>query len=218
MIVDSMTHEEVYQELERDRESITRWYYHQMRAQRRRIVKCQRFPLRLWFDHTSPRKVRYLINTVVYEKKGAFMCAIYALRPATDGTAVYVSWTTGGSEVKPMVHLPHQIKRYAERMNVDKTGIDLIKHFLERCPDGQDNKNQDIVGRSVRYNGEVHLSCCIPDGVLLGQMDGNIYVARTFITYDMCSEEQLEAFEKERSKIVTGIDYYKEALARRLGI
>ena len=58
MIVDSMTHEEVYKELERDRENISRWLYHQMNAQRRRIIKCKRFPLNIWFDHTTPRKVR----------------------------------------------------------------------------------------------------------------------------------------------------------------
>ena len=211
MIVDSMTHEEVYKELERDRENISRWLYHQMNAQRRRIIKCKRFPLNIWFDHTTPRKVRYLVNTVVYEKKMAFMIAVYALRNTKEGIAIYVSWTTGTNEIKPMVHLPHQIQRYAERAGVKKNGIELIKHFLERCPDGMDNANQDIVGKSVRYKGMNHLSCCIPEGVLLGQMEDNIYVSHTFITYDMCGEIQKESFEKSRSKIVTGKDYYKTA-------
>ena len=211
-----MTHKEVYHELERDRESITRWYYHQLKSQRRRILKSQRFPIRLWFDHTTPRKVRYLINTVIYERKIAFMCSLYALKLTKDGTAVYVSWPLNTKGIEPMVHLPHQIKRYAERMKIDKTGIDLIKHFLERCPDGQDNKNQDIVGRSVRYAGMTHLSCCIPEGVLLGQMEDNIYVAHTFITYEMATGLQREVFEKERSKIVTGMDYYKIAKENRI--
>ena len=211
MIVDSMTHEEVYKELERDRENISRWLCHQMNAQRRRIIKCKRFPINIWLDHITPRKVRYLVDLVVYEKKMAFMTAVYALRNTKDGITVYVSWTTGTNEIKPMVHLPHQIHRYAQHMGVKKNGIELIKHFLERCPDGQDNANQDIVGKSVRYKGMIHLSCCIPEGVLLGQMEGEIYVAHTFITYEMCGVKQKESFEKSKSKIVTGKEYYKIA-------
>ena len=55
------------------------------------------------------------------------------------------------------------------------------------------------------------MSCCIPEGVLLGQMEGEIYVAHTFITYEMCGEIQKELFEKSKSKIVTGKEYYKIA-------
>ena len=35
MIVDSMTDREVYSELEKDREAVTRWWHHQKEAMRR---------------------------------------------------------------------------------------------------------------------------------------------------------------------------------------
>ena len=39
MIVDSMTHEEVYQELEREREAVTRWWRHQLEYYVPRVIE-----------------------------------------------------------------------------------------------------------------------------------------------------------------------------------
>ena len=57
MIVDSMTHAEVYKELERDRENMSRWWWHQHEGRRRKVMKCKKFPIKIWEDYTSPRKV-----------------------------------------------------------------------------------------------------------------------------------------------------------------
>jgi hypothetical protein len=67
------------------------------------------------------------------------------------------------------------------------------------------------VGRSVRWNGEDHLSCCVPDGVLLGQMCGSLFIVRTFITYDMCSGLQQQEFDTQRAKIMTDREMYERA-------
>jgi hypothetical protein len=42
--------------------------------------------------------------------------------------------------------------------------------------------------------GEEHLACCVNDGVLLGQQYGDVFVVRTFITYDMCCGQQQQEF------------------------
>ena len=68
-----------------------------------------------------------------------------------------------------------------------------------------------MVGRSVRWNGEDHVSCCVPDGVLLGQQSGQIYIVRTFITYDMCTGRQQQEFETQRTKILTDREMYERA-------
>ena len=113
--------------------------------------------------------------------------------------------------ITPMVLLPHVWKRYKdpERGNVQKSGIDLIKHYFMNNPHGADSHNQKVVGRSVRYNGEVHQSCCVNDGVLLGQIVNGIYIAKTFITYDMCSGLQQEEFEARRGEILTDDEMYE---------
>jgi hypothetical protein len=110
-----------------------------------------------------------------------------------------------------MVLTPHMWKRYAERVKVDKHGIELIKHYFLNNPHGKDSDNQKVVGRSVRWNGEDHLSCCVPDGVLLGQQYGWLFVVRTFITYDMTTGMQQAEFEDKRSQIITDREMYERA-------
>ena len=61
MIVPSMTHEEVYAELDKDRDNLARWFSHQAEIYRRRALKTVKFPVTWWLDYTSPRKNRYLI-------------------------------------------------------------------------------------------------------------------------------------------------------------
>ena len=206
MIVDSMTHEEVYQELARDRDNIDRWFRHKLNENRRKILKCKNFPLSFWLDHTTPRKIRYLLYARVLNRhRQRMIITMVALRQMTDGIAAYLAWPVENETIEPMVYLPHVFKRYAdpERGNIPKKGTELIKHFVERNNRGIDNHNQKIVGRSVRYNGQEHLSCCVTDGVLLGHMEGKIYVACTFITYEMCGGIQHQEFNKCRGEIPT---------------
>lgn len=202
MIVDSMTHAEVYQELEREREAVTTWWRHNLEAQRRRVLKSPSFPLRLWFDYTSARKNRYLFFTRIFDKHmKRILTGIGVVRRGSDGMTVYTNWLQDQKLISPMVLTPHFWRRYAERAKVDKTGIDLVKHYFSNNPFGKDTDNQKVVARSVRYNGEEHLSNCVNDGVLLGQVQDGLFIVRTFITYDMTCGLQQQEFETCRSKI-----------------
>ena len=69
MIVDSMTHTEVYAELAKEREAVTRWWRHQLADQRRRALKCRQFPYHIWKEYTSTRKNRYLFFSRIFDKK-----------------------------------------------------------------------------------------------------------------------------------------------------
>lgn len=214
MIVDSMTHAEVYRELERDRDAVTRWWRHNLDSQRRRVLKSTRFPLALWFDHVSPRKNRYLFFTRVFDKRmKRILTGIGAIRRTAEGMTIYTNWLGDQKLISPMVLTPHMFKRYAERCHVDKTGTELVKHYFMRNAHGQDTKNQKVVARSVRWNGEDHLSNCVNDGVLLGHVVDGIFIARTFITYDMCSGLQSKEFERCRELIMTDRELYEAAKA-----
>ena len=204
-----MTHEEVYQELEREREAVTRWWRHQLDDNRRRAIKCQRFPMHIWKDYTSPRRNRYVFFSRVFDKRmKTILTGVAAIRRTSDGLTVYTTWLGDHKLISPMVLTPHMWKRYAERTNTDKHGIDLIKHYFMHNPNGKDTDNQKIVGRSVRWNGEEHLSCCVTDGVLLGQEFDKYYLVRTFITYGMTSGLQQREFEENRAKIMSDEDIY----------
>lgn len=69
------------------------------------------------------------------------------------------------------------------------------------------------MARSVRYLGKPHLSLCMPEGVLLGQVEQPhyLFVARTFITYDMTAGLQAEDFNAHRQHILTDREMYERA-------
>lgn len=212
MIVDSMTHEEVYHELERDREAYSRWWRHQLNGMKRPMLKSTTFPRHVWREYTSPRRNKYLFFTRVFDKRmKAMLTGIAALRQTSDGLTIYTTWLDRQKLISPMVLIPHMWKRYAERVCVDKKGIDLVKHYFMHNAHGKDSHNQRAVGRSVRYNGEEHLACCVNEGVLLGQQYGDMFVARTFITYDMCCGQQQQEFEGCKRQILTDKEMYEHA-------
>ena len=209
-----MTHEEVYEELAREREAVTVWWRHQLDDNRRRALKWRQFPMKIWRDYTSTRRNRYVFFSRVYDKRmRRILTGAAAIRYTSDGLTLYTTWLGDQKLISPMVLLPHVWKRYQDpkRGNVQKSGIDLIKHYFMNNPHGADSHNQKVVGRSVRWNGEIHQSCCVNDGVLLGQIVDGIYIARTFITYDMCSGLQQKEFEAKRGEILTDEEMYEQA-------
>ena len=207
-----MTHAEVYAEIAKEREVVTVWWRHQLDEQRRRALKCTRWPMHIWKEYTSTRKNRYLFFSRVFDKHmKRILTGVGVIRHTSEGTTVYTTWLGDQKLISPMVLTPHMWKRYAERAKVDKHGIDLIKHYFLNNPHGKDSDNQKVVGRSVRWNGEDHLSCCVPQGVLLGQEFGKYYLVRTFITYDMTTGIQQAEFEDKRSQIITDREMYERA-------
>lgn len=195
-----MTFAEVYRELARDREAVGRWWQHQVDGLRRQMIKRDRntFPVGYSFRYTSPRRIRYIFIALIGDKR---LKTFHHTCVAHDGMTVYTSWLHDSTMVRPNVMLPHMWQRYAERMGFTETGYDLIGKFFARNFSAAGTRNQDIVARSVRYNGEEHLTVCVNDGVMMGKMDGGIYVAKTFITYEMAYGRQQEEFARIQHEI-----------------
>jgi hypothetical protein len=168
--------------------------------------------MHIWREYTSARKNRYVFFSRVFDKRmRTILTGVAVIRHTSDGLTVYTTWLSDQRLIAPMVLTPHMWKRYSERAKVTKHGIELIKHYFLNNPHGKDSDNQKVVGRSVRWNGEDHLSCCVPDGVLLGQQLGRIYIVRTFITYDMTTGMQQQEFDTQRAKIMTDREMYERA-------
>lgn len=205
-----MTHAEVYEELERDRESISNWWHHTRDAQRRRTLKATKFPLMLSFEHTSPRRNKYIFFTRIFDKRmKRILTGILVPRRTPEGLSAYTTWLEHQKFISPIIILPHAFKRYAERCGVDKSGIELITHFFTINNHFADSHNQRIAGKSVRYNGEEHVASCVNEGILLGQQQGDLLVIRTFITYDMCSGLQHKVLDDMRKTIYTDKEMYE---------
>ena len=198
-----MTHTEVYTELEKDRENVARWYDHQSETCRRKALKTQKFPVTWWLDYTSPRKNRYLIGITCTRRKFDKYHAVttIALRREERGYSVYLTSITSFSPIKKTVFVQHAFDRYAERANVDKQGMDLIRHFMEHQYGGHVITDQRLAGRSVRYNGRDHKFIAVQEGVMLGDVEDGIFIVRTFITYDMATGLQRDEFAKAQDKL-----------------
>jgi hypothetical protein len=205
MIVDSMTHAEAYKELYVDRENVERWFDHQSDKYRRMALKTTKFPATWWLEYTSVRKNRYLICVICsrrnYDKNHCL--SIVALRREAKGYTAYVGHIGKYELVSKTVFLWHVFERYSERAGVDKQGIELIKHFFESHSGGTILKNHKLAGKSVRYKDREHKFLAMNDGVVLGNIENGIFIARTFITYDMATGKQRDVFNNAKSKTLS---------------
>lgn len=174
-------------------------------------MKCKIFPVIAWQEYMSPRKNKYLFYTRILDKRmKRILTGICAERRTSDGMTFYTTWLGHQKLISPMVLLPHVWKRYKERMGLELSGIDLCKHYFHRNTFGRNSYNQKAVGRSVRYAGMTHLSYCVNEGVLLGQVVGDMFIAHTFITYAMTSGLQKQEFTERRSEVKTDKDFFVE--------
>lgn len=204
-----MTHEEVYLELAKEREAVTRWWRHQLDDNRRRALKCTRFPMHIWREYTSARKNRYVFFSRVFDKRmKTILTGVAVIRHTSDGLTVYTTWLGDQKLISPMVLTPHFWKRYQERAGVELSGMELVRHYFTHNAHGKDSWKECVIGRSVRWNGEEHRASCVNDGVLLGQIHNDIFVVRTFITYDMTSGPQAQELSERRKEILQDIDMY----------
>lgn len=199
MIVETMNHVEVYAELAKDRDAMTRWWRHRRDDFVKMARRFSRFPIMVWTEYLSPRKVRYLVFTYIggrnYWKHNAV--SIIALQNTSNGIHAYVSWVPG-MEVIPTTFSPHFFQRYSERMCVEKTGIELIKHFFTQNHTSRDVADKRFMGKSVRWKGYDSLCICTAEGVCMGDMKDGVSMMRTFITYEMASGIQSGEFNAAR--------------------
>lgn len=196
MIVDSMTHDEVFKELDKDRDNVTRWFIHRADEYRRRALKVTKFPVTWWLDYTSPRKNRYIISVrcIRRDYRRFHGLTVVALRRDGRGFSVYLSYIGTHVFIRKMIFVQHVFDRYAERISINAEGLDIVRHFVDNQTNGTIINDHQLAGRSVRYNGRDHQFVAVKDGVLLGDVENGIFIARTFITYEMATGKQREAF------------------------
>ncbi|MCR5366520.1 MAG: hypothetical protein K6E67_10310 [Prevotella sp.] len=217
MIVDSMTHAEVYRELEKDEDEVARWWL----GKRKMLTNIAKWttwlPFKRWYEYESTRKNRYIVLCTIIGRKfnDDSLTGLFALRKMDKGYALYVYRFPWQYRASRHIMLPHVFDQYhnPERGNVQKTGIELIKHFVERNSFGKISKGDKFSGRSVRYKGRDNICKSVTDGVLLGEVVNNMFIVHTFITYEMAGELQREEFEKNRGMIPSSqqiIDKYHQ--------
>ena len=210
-----MNPEEVYREIDKDMAEVTDWWSRKRKTLFNIAKWTVKLPRTTWYEYESSRKNRYLVLSIIMGRKynDESMTGLMSLQKMEKGFAVYVSKFPWQRIAAPHVFLPHVFDRYhdPDRGNVQKTGIELIKHFMERNSYGEISRGDKFSGRSVRYKGRDNLAKCVTDGVLLGEIVGDIFVAHTFITYDMATGLQREEFEKNKGMILSNEEIMRRA-------
>ena len=83
------------------------------------------------------------------------------------------------------VYNPHLFSRYAQRMNIDKTGLDLIVHFFK-------NNLYYFFYEEKSKDGIYDFRISTKEGVLFGVCDYPMVQLRTFVSNEMLFEDQSE--------------------------
>lgn len=166
------------------------------------IRKAAKYPYRVKSEHTSNRHNKWLLCWVANNKRAIGDDSLFyagCLVDSPEGIYVMLPMSIKGHWYL-MILSPHLFSRYAERMNIDKTGVDLRHHFLLR--NGSYNLHTDNTNQHGEKVDSVVATCT--DGMLLGcKTDNeNVFVLRTFVSYDMLKEDQNpEIAKSERDRI-----------------
>lgn len=189
MITHTMTQGELLHEIKSDYKELILLSDKKDKDVTRIVKKASVFPVRLHSFATTKRKNKWIMFWQANSRKNVgdlsilhFVCYFdtphgkYAIAP------IFVS-----GKMALTLYPPHFFSRFAERMGLSITGTDLIKRFCEV------NYNYAF---SYKKETEVGLSAfgSSEEGISLGVVRGDVYLFKTFITYQMCKGEQIDTF------------------------
>lgn len=211
MIVSSMDEANVIKEIINDLPNVFRYTNFKDRAFRRSVLKSNKFPLFMDVEYLSPLKNKWLILYLANSKVniGDLCILTYVVTFSTNHGhyAILISFI----DSKPIFifFAPHFFSRYASRMKVNKTGMELMKHYFRR------------------NSGYVYSECkkgicgTTTEGLAFGfQTVGGNFLFKTFVSKQMLKGEQVEDYfernnlraEMHEKQIADELNFYKSAL------
>ena len=217
MILSTMTTDEMIRELMIDKDNCIRWLEHL----RRRVVEIARrgskFPRYLFYDYLSPMRNRWMVQFAIVSRHpyNGILFASCVVRHAEDGWYMHQPVHNSTTCIQLMM-TPHCIRRYAERTGREDVKMpELIKVWMMCNPDIIGDKAEGLSGRRSRGGEYEQRHYCINEGILMGEWiegkNGRTFMAKTFITYDMAKDRQVEVFGKSRDSLL-GIENWRELL------
>ncbi len=198
MIVHSMTELEFQEEIYEDAKNVAVYSRHLVSRFRRIVIKSKHFPVIKEYDYLSPQNNRWVIQLEAKSKKETGRKSRMGFFCYFDSSHGYyvVSLTVAPSILKRkhqlVLYIPHFFSRYAERNQVEKTGVELIRHYFKK----NENAGYHIEGKQLSDTTyERTVSGSTAEGVALGFISGHDTVFfKTFISHDMAKGEQVETF------------------------
>lgn len=204
MIVATMTEKELFREISSDLLNASKYSQYQDNKFRRLVLKSNKYPVYWDLKYRSPKSNNWLIffegrskkevgdyGRVVFINYFDSPHGVYAVMPAFTNNRPHL-----------VIYLPHFFSRYANRANVNKSGVELITNYFRYNSSYVYAYHEKMTSEDT-FVQEVYGSS--KEGVALGLMsvDGSV-LFKTFITYEMSKGEQIELFannEKIRREI-----------------
>lgn len=195
MILQNMTEEELLKEFIEDKENALDIIC----SKRDKILKLEKkatiYPFVTHSVFTTKRKNTWLMLCIVQKKlkkREDPRCVSIAIADSSWGKFAYTSLLGEDTIVS---YSPHLFSRYAERMNVNKTGIELIKHFFL-------NNRESVFSPFVKTSktfkgvGQMIMYATSNDGICIGNIQPQKlhYEMRTFISNEMLRGEQIDLY------------------------
>lgn len=207
MIVTSMSESEVIKEITSDLINVLKFSDYKDAKFRRLVLKSPKFPVYANSEYISPLKNRWII---LYEARNKGMIGDRSL------VTYIITFTTSHGIYAIMVSFidnkpiyiffpPHFFSRYAERMNINKSGLELMKLFFKANNNFIYDYNDGIKGSTA-------------DGIALGFVTelGNI-MFKTFVSFDLLKGEQIDKYidqnnlreEIHRTRLANELEFVK---------
>lgn len=161
------------------------------------IKKSKMFPVYLHAHVKTKRKNDWII--LIEAKNKRYIgddCLITFVSHFDYGAGRYAMlWTAYQGTPIHIIFTPHFFSRFAERVGINLSGIDLIHRYFKKNPSYCFNTVSDFFGNMQKINVYGSTTEGVAMGVQLNTKH-NIILFRTFITYDMCKGKQIEDFAR----------------------
>lgn len=208
MITLTMSIDEVKAQIMRDYVEVMDYSYTKEAAFAKRVKKASVYPVRAYTEYVSKSRNKWLILYEALNRKHTGQKALMRLVccvNAENGYYAYVPAILNYEVVSLLLLVPHLFRRYSERAGVDKTGLDLIRHYIEN--------NNAFKPEVVTRNGKMYLQAASDFGVALGeQFEEGVFLLKTFVSWEETFDDQYALHDPLKAVVANLEDLAEEFL------
>lgn len=205
MLTETMSHEEVIHEIEKDLDQVWNYFYKKdfEKILKKKIGKRKiQDPIQYVESYTSKNKIEWGIHIIAVDRKEMYF-AIYALHRNKSGLAAYKTMPKTSS-TKWHIYTSHFYDQYYKRFlqyefNEPLHKKEIIQEYMlyttdEYCHYNNNDELEGLLTESSRKRmleeGTKQMMGAIDDGVFLGVHYDTYMVFTTFISFDMVLPHQ----------------------------